>query len=1146
MTVVNSTTIMATTPAGSAGAVTVTVTVNGQSGSLASGFTYGATPTVGSVSPNNGPTAGGTPVTITGTNFASGATVTFGGAAATNVSVVNSTTITATTPAGTAGAVTVTVTVSGQSGSLSSGFTYNGTGGTTYSDNFMRADGSLGSNWTTPSSTSPATFPLQIISDEVYAANTPVIHALEFYNVGTFANNQWASETVVNAPTTGSSTQAILLRSSNTNYYNDGIPFGSRYFLGPANQVDFCDVGHVGAYANGDSHALYVAGSGPVFFWSFHNGVIDATCDDTVDNITGGNPGIGMAGDSNPTPTMAAGNWQGGSLDSFSSSASDNFTRANAGWLGVNWWFTPIDPGAGFVNAFYKLTNNAAVLSSTGSSQFGAAIWTTALTGNQSAVTIGAYGSPNDFVGPIVRYSMPNGNGVSSTTAFYLAEAQSSGQVEIFEYSGGNFNLIANLGTYSGTVSTLELDASGTSPVTLTVKVNGSTFGSPAIDSTYELTGTYVGFTTFGTSSTTVTSWSGIGTPTVSNVSPNNGPATGGTAVTITGTNFAGGAAVTFGGTTATSVTVVSSTTITATTPAGTAGAATVTVTNPGGQSGSLAGGFIYGSPTVSSVSPNNGSTAGGTSVTITGTNFASGATVTFGGTAATSVTVVSSTTITATTPAGTAGAVTVTVTNPGGQSGSLSSGFTYVVAPTVSSVSPNNGPPAGGTAVTITGTNFASGATVTFAGTTATNVVVANNTTITATTPAGTGTVTVTVTVNGESGSLAGGFTYNGTVGATYSDNFNQANGSLGANWSEPDGAGCPLQIISDLVYATCLNTFHPADIYTAGTFANNQFSSFIVAQGTSPIAGQAAYVRGSTTVQQFYNDAVYIGSQNYAIGDAQSTDFCRTESAVLSPYAAGDTHELDVASSGSYPVFFWSKRNGNVDGTCVLLSGNGEFYSVGQPGLGMSDDQNSTPTLADGPWSGGSLPNLSSTASDNFTRANAGWLGVNWWMETGYGGFNCYFELNSNAASLNTTGSGCAAAAIWTTAFSPNNSSTVTIGSITSGDWVGAVARYTLPAGWGDVAAGIYYVALWDSGTLYLMAYDGTAFHTLQSVTTTQPSTIELDASGTSPVNLTVKVNGTTQITYSDSTYEYTGASAGFAIFGHSSSTVTGWSGS
>jgi len=123
--VVSSTTITATTPAGNAGAVTVTVTVNGQSGSLTNGFTYVSAPTVSSVSPGSGPTSGGTAVTITGANFASGATVTFGGAAASNVVVVSSTTITATTPAGNAGAVTVTVTVNGQSGSLTNGFTYN-------------------------------------------------------------------------------------------------------------------------------------------------------------------------------------------------------------------------------------------------------------------------------------------------------------------------------------------------------------------------------------------------------------------------------------------------------------------------------------------------------------------------------------------------------------------------------------------------------------------------------------------------------------------------------------------------------------------------------------------------------------------------------------------------------------------------------------------------------------------------------------------------------------------------------------------------------------------------------------------------------------------------------------------------------------
>jgi hypothetical protein len=253
----------------------------------------------------------------------------------------------------------------------------------------------------------------------------------------------------------------------------------------------------------------------------------------------------------------------------------------------------------------------------------------------------------------------------------------------------------------------------------------------------------------------------GINVPTVTGVSPNTGSTAGGTSVTITGTNFATGATVKFGSTAATNVVVVSGTSITATTPAGSAGPVTVTVTVEG-QSGSLVSGLTYiGAPTVTSVSPSSGTTAGGTAVTISGANFGNGATVRFGSAAATNVVVTGSTSITATTPAGSAGAATVTVT-VSGQSGSLTSGFTYAVVPTVTGVSPNTGTTAGGTAVTITGSNFASGATVKFGSTAATNVVVVSSTSITATNPAGTvGRVTVTATVSGQSGSLANGFTY-------------------------------------------------------------------------------------------------------------------------------------------------------------------------------------------------------------------------------------------------------------------------------------------------------------------------------------------------------------------------------------------------
>jgi hypothetical protein len=151
--------------------------------------------------------------------------------------------------------------------------------------------------------------------------------------------------------------------------------------------------------------------------------------------------------------------------------------------------------------------------------------------------------------------------------------------------------------------------------------------------------------------------------------------------VTLTGTNFVAGTTVTFGGSAATGVTVGSSSSLTATTPAHAAGAVTVVVTNPDGQSGILTNGYTYTSPTaptITGVNPGSGPIAGGTVVTITGTNFVVGATVTFGGSAATGVTVVDSTSISATTPAHAVGAVTVVVTNPDAQSGTLTNGYTY------------------------------------------------------------------------------------------------------------------------------------------------------------------------------------------------------------------------------------------------------------------------------------------------------------------------------------------------------------------------------------------------------------------------------------------------------------------------------------
>jgi IPT/TIG domain/NHL repeat len=103
--------------------------------------------------------------------------------------------------------------------------------------------------------------------------------------------------------------------------------------------------------------------------------------------------------------------------------------------------------------------------------------------------------------------------------------------------------------------------------------------------------------------------------------------------------------------------------------PVATAAALLALVTSlPLGSARALAAG-----PTIASISPNNGPSAGGTAVTITGTGFNSSSAVKFGEAAAASATVNSSTSITATSPAGSAsgsGYVEVSVTDsPGGAS---------------------------------------------------------------------------------------------------------------------------------------------------------------------------------------------------------------------------------------------------------------------------------------------------------------------------------------------------------------------------------------------------------------------------------------------------------------------------------------------
>jgi hypothetical protein len=172
----------------------------------------------------------------------------------------------------------------------------------------------------------------------------------------------------------------------------------------------------------------------------------------------------------------------------------------------------------------------------------------------------------------------------------------------------------------------------------------------------------------------------------ISGIAPVSGSSAGGTAVTITGTGFAPGEQVTFGGIAATLVSIPSGTRVLATTPVHPAGVVDVTLTTSSGAKSTLPNAFTFldevggSGSTTTAVLPNNGPATGGTQVTIRGVGFTSGSQVSFGGVASTSVSIPNDTQIIATTPAHPAGVVDVTLITSSGVKSTLSNAFTFLM----------------------------------------------------------------------------------------------------------------------------------------------------------------------------------------------------------------------------------------------------------------------------------------------------------------------------------------------------------------------------------------------------------------------------------------------------------------------------------
>jgi len=214
--------------------------------------------------------------------------------------------------------------------------------------------------------------------------------------------------------------------------------------------------------------------------------------------------------------------------------------------------------------------------------------------------------------------------------------------------------------------------------------------------------------------------------PTITSITPDRGPVTGKTPVTIHGTNFARDAIVVIGDKFATDVKYIDSMTLSAVTPEGSEGPQDVQVINvEDGSFAVLKEGFTYmvprSQPVITKVTPNRGSSEGGTPVTIEGIDFRQGISVIIDGTKVKDVNIISPSQMRIVTPeARSYGKKDITVVNTDGGIFTLKQGFEYIPpgsVPTITEVTPNKSTIFGGSLITIVGKNFAKGLTVYFGG---------------------------------------------------------------------------------------------------------------------------------------------------------------------------------------------------------------------------------------------------------------------------------------------------------------------------------------------------------------------------------------------------------------------------------------------
>ena len=712
-----------------------------------------AAPVASSISPASASYIGGKFVTITGTGFStSGATtINFNNTAdslayyATSVTVLSATTITANVPAHPAGIVDVQINNNGEGTVLSGAFTYTGASPTFTGMN-------------TSANTTPNT----------NAALYDPVHNVEMKYIGI------AGGALVN------------LSGSNlaSPYY---VTFGSTQNA----TTDF----------------------------------VNLTVNNIVNDPLAGN-GFNL--------TMKAPSHDAGTVSVTLTTPNGSVSRGNLTYVAQ-----PVITG---VSPAYGSTFGGGTITITGTGDFGSASSvffnqtqvTTFLTKNTTAVTL-TLPNANLYISPTTPINITTVGGDSTKVtgmftyydppAIDAASAPATGQT----YATSPFNVSVIGGT---TVTIYGKNFTAASMSGATVKFNGT-----AATSVTRVTDTSItavapawpymtvntlwqsgNFINIQNSTINVTTLGGISKdnfgnitydilkPNITSVSPISGSTGGGNVVTITGKNLSYASKVYFfnaaspsnlANTTA-GVTVVSDTQITCIAPPSTLiGAVQINVTTPAGFAYRTPDTATYtysaNIPSITTVSPTFGPDTGQQWVNITGTGFSGMSAATFNGVAVLNSYVFNDTTITLQTPPYPLGGASFIAISAAGGSVTQQNAYTFAGIPHITSISPVAGSTAGGSAITITGTNLTRASVVRFNVTQATIVGTPTATSVTATLPAANGSATGPVNVNVSTWSMLYG-DLNGVIGAKGSSDTTDAAGSNAFNY----GSGPTLTSIS------------------------------------------------------------------------------------------------------------------------------------------------------------------------------------------------------------------------------------------------------------------------------------------------------------------------------------------------------------